>query len=327
MPSAEFSQFLVAVLFALSAGAIAWVLAYPFFSDERLHKKRLNALAGVNRLTRGETRQQQARRKQVQDTLEELNDRQKTTRKISIRRRLEQAGLDISVQTFYALSVITGALAGLFMLLLNTTPLLALLGGLGAGYGLPRYVLARLARRRQKKFLAEFANTIDIIVRGVKSGLPLNDCLEIIANESPEPVRSEFRQVVEHQRVGVPTTECFARLGERMPVPEVNFFSIVLSIQQKSGGNLAEALSNLSDVLRGRKRLQGKVQAFSSEAKSSAMIIGALPILVMLLVYVTTPSYVTVLFTEPVGRIMLGVSAVWMSLGILIMKKMINFDY
>jgi tight adherence protein B len=181
--------------------------------------------------------------------------------------------------------------------------------------------------RRKKAFLREFANAIDVIVRGVKSGLPLNECLKIIAAESPEPVGPEFKNIIEGLKVGVTLEEGLRRMYQRMPLAEVNFFQIVLVIQQKTGGNLAEALSNLSAVLRDRKRLQGKIQALSSEAKASAGIIGSLPFIVGLLVYFTSPDYIILLFTERVGNFVLLCCLIWMSMGIFVMKKMINFKF
>ncbi len=175
--------------------------------------------------------------------------------------------------------------------------------------------------------MRDFANAIDIIVRGVKSGLPLNDCLQIIAAETPEPVKGEFRDLVEQQSIGVTLAKAFDRMYDRIPLQEVNFFSIVVAIQQQTGGNLAEALGNLSQVLRDRRKLQGKVAAFSAEAKTSAAIIGALPPTVMLMVYLSTPDYIGLLWTEKLGQVMLAGSAIWMLIGVLVMRKMINFDY
>jgi tight adherence protein B len=193
--------------------------------------------------------------------------------------------------------------------------------------GLPRWLLKFLRKRRQNKFLAEFANSLDVVVRGVKAGLPVNDCFQMIATEASEPVRGEFRLLVEAQRVGVPLDDGLERMFERMPLPEVNFLAIVMAIQKDSGGNLAEALGNLSKVLRERKKMHGKIRAMSQEAKSSAAIIGSLPILVMGVVYITTPDYITTLWTDPFGQVMLGFSALWMMTGVLVMRKMINFDF
>jgi tight adherence protein B len=129
------------------------------------------------------------------------------------------------------------------------------------------------------------------------------------------------------QAIGIPLGEACGKLYERTPLPEANFFGIVVSIQQKAGGNLSEALGNLSKVLRDRKKMRAKIQAMSQEAKASAAIIGALPIAVMILVYITTPHYISLLFTNSTGHIMLAGSAIWMTMGVLVMKKMINFDF
>ena len=213
------------------------------------------------------------------------------------------------------------------MLLSGFSPLIALLVAFACAFGLPRWLLNCRIRARQEKFLSEFANAIDIIVRGIKSGLPLGDCLQIIAAEAPEPVRSEFSDLVEQQKVGVPLQRAFERIYDRMPLQEVNFFAIVIAIQSQTGGNLAEALGNLSQVLRDRYRLKAKVAAFSAEAKASAMIIGALPPIVMLLIYFTSPDYISLLWTTKIGKVIIAAGLTWMLMGILVMRKMINFDY
>jgi tight adherence protein B len=193
--------------------------------------------------------------------------------------------------------------------------------------GLPRWFLGVLVAGRQKKFSNQLADAIDVIVRGVKSGLPLGQCLRIIAAESPEPLRSEFQALVDSQTMGVPLDQSMQRMYDRMPLPEVNFFSIVLIIQQKTGGNLSESLGNLSAVLRARKLMKEKVKALSSEAKASAMIIGALPIVVIMMVYFTRPDYIMILFTHPTGNLILLGAATMMSMGIFIMNKMVNFKF
>ena len=199
--------------------------------------------------------------------------------------------------------------------------------GFAGAWGMPRWLLSFLKKRREAKFLNAFPDAVDIIVRGVKAGLPLLDCLKMITIEAPEPLRSEFRGIVETQAIGMPLGEACAKLYEHMPLPEANFFGIVVSIQQRSGGNLAEALGNLSRVLRDRKKMKAKIKAMSQEAKASAAIIAALPVAVMTLVYITSPQYISLLWTEPLGRVMLAACVVWMSMGVLVMKKMINFDF
>ncbi len=267
-------------------------------------------------------------RRKVADTLKELERKQKAQRRrLTISQRIEQAGLEVEVRKFWIASGIVGVVAMVIAWVMGQPVYIAAGIGFAASFGVPRWVLNFLKNRRIKAFVAEFANGVDVIVRGVKSGLPLNDCLRIIAQELPDPVGAEFRQLTESLKIGVPLEQGLKRLFERMPVPEVNFFVIVLTIQAKTGGNLSEALGNLSNVLRDRKRMQGKIRAMSSEAKASAAIIGSLPPAVMLLVYISSPDYMTTLFTERAGNVMLVCSLIWMSLGVLVMKKMINFKF
>lgn len=320
---------LVIMLAALGVGGVVYVLVVPFLSGERKASRRIaNASRGsAARKTRVVAEQLNTRKRQVQDTLKELEAQQKSKRKLTLSLRLRRAGLNVPVRAFYVVSLVTGAVVTLVVLLSGSSPLVSAMAGFAGGFGLPRWLLSYLTKRRQKRFLQEFANAIDIIVRGVRSGLPLNDCLGIIAAEAPEPVKSEFEDLVEKQRVGVPLAKAFERMYDRMPLQEVNFFAIVVAIQQQTGGNLAEALSNLAQVLRDRQRLAGKVAAFSAEAKASAAIIGALPPTVMVLVYMTTPDYISLLWQEPLGQMLLMASGVWMLIGILVMRKMINFEY
>jgi tight adherence protein B len=206
-----------------------------------------------------------------------------------------------------------------------------LLGAAGlafaGGFGLPRWALGFLKKRREDKFLKALPDAVDVIVRGIKAGLPLFESIKVVAADAPEPLRSEFLAIIETQAIGMPLGEACSRLYDRMPLPEANFFGIVVSIQQKSGGNLSEALGNLSKVLRDRKKMKEKIQAMSMEAKASAGIIGSLPPIVMFLVYLTTPGYISLLWTHPTGQLMLVGCVVWMSVGIMVMKKMINFDF
>jgi tight adherence protein B len=196
-----------------------------------------------------------------------------------------------------------------------------------SGFGLPRWVLSYLKKRRIKRFTDELPNAMDVIVRGIRSGLPLADCMRIIANEAQEPLRTEFRTIIEAQSLGVTIGDAVAKLYERVPVAEANFFGIVIGIQQKSGGNLSEALSNLSKVLRDRRKMRGKIAAMSMEAKASAGIIACLPFVVAILTYLSSPSYIELLWITNAGKIALVCSAMWMSIGIGIMKKMISFDF
>lgn len=187
-------------------------------------------------------------------------------------------------------------------------------------------MLGYLRKRRIAAFINELPTAIDIITRGVRAGIPVGDCLRIISREAEEPIRTEFRLAVESQTLGMSIGDALIRMYERVPVSDVNFFAIVIGIQAKSGGNLSEALANLSRVLRERKKMAGKIQAMSMEAKASGGIIAALPFIVATLTYFSSPDYISLLWRTDIGKMALVASAVWMSLGIFTMKKMIAFD-
>jgi tight adherence protein B len=332
MLDAETMQLGLVGLAALSAAAIIYILAYPLLSGATKTEKRIQGVTDnkAKRAVRNAQAEQISnRRRQVAETLKELEQKQKKREKISMRTRLERARLDVTPRVFWLTSVVAGAVLGAltYASLPGMSPLISVAVMFVSALGLPRWIVNRMIRRRQNKFLDEFANSIDVIVRGVKSGLPLNECLNIIARESPSPIREEFKELVEQQRVGVPLSECFERMMTRMPLSEVNFLAIVVSIQQQAGGNLSEALGNLAGVLRDRKRMQQKVRALSAEAKASAGVLACLPFAVMLMVYFSTPNYIKILFTAKMGQFLLLCAAGWMTCGILVMKKMINFKF
>jgi len=318
----------VSALGMLAAGGVAWVFLYPILSGEREAEKRKASVArsdGAPRAaaSRAPTR---TRREQLEETLNELEVRRAKLKNPPLSVRISQAGLSLSKRNFIIISVGLGLLAfgpGLYA----GGPFAGLAAGFAASLGLPRWALSFLKKRRETKFLEGLPDAVDVIVRGIKAGLPLGDCLRIIANEAMEPCRSEFRTIVETQAIGIPLGEACGKLYDNMPLPEANFFGIVISIQQKAGGNLSEALGNLSRVLRDRKKMKAKIKAMSMEAKASAAIIAALPITVMGLLYLTSPNYIELLWTESTGRLMLAGSGIWMLLGVLVMKKMINFDF
>jgi tight adherence protein B len=314
-------------LATVAVGGVAWVFVYPILSGERKAEQRLASVAKTETAARTTRGHQKSRRDVIENTLKEFDERHKKNKRVPLAVRIAQAGLTWSKQQFFIISGCVGA--ALFVVALFMGPgLLTAIGiGFAGAFGLPKWALKFLKKRREAKFLNAFPDAVDIIVRGVKAGLPLLDCMKMITIDSPEPLKSEFRAIIETQAVGIPLGEACQKLYEHMPVPEANFFGIVIAIQQKAGGNLSEALGNLSRVLRDRKKMKAKIQAMSQEAKASAAIIGALPIAVMTLVYITSPVYIMLLFTEPLGNVMLAGSAIWMSMGVLVMKKMINFDF
>jgi tight adherence protein B len=319
--------FALAFLAAIAIGGVAWVFIYPLLSGEKKAESRRASVARAEPVARQADKNQRSRREQVEGSLKELDARRQKEKNVSLATRLTQAGLDWSTRKFMVVSGILAAAAFGLAMLFGGGMLAAVGLAFAAGFGLPRWMLSYLKKRREKNFLKALPDAVDVIVRGIKAGLPLFESIKVVAADAPEPLKSEFLAIIETQAIGMPLGEACARLFERMPVPEANFFGIVIAIQQKSGGNLSEALGNLSKVLRDRKKMAEKIQAMSMEAKASAGIIGSLPPIVMLLVYLSTPDYISLLWTHPTGQLMLVGCVVWMSIGIFVMKKMINFDF
>ncbi|MBX6327195.1 MAG: type II secretion system F family protein [Pseudolabrys sp.] len=324
MPMQTMAMFFLA---AVACGGIAWVFVYPILSGERKAARRMESVTRADPVARASRVTQKSRRDVIETTLRELEERQKKSRRPPLSVRIAQAGLDWSKRKFFVIAAGIGLACFAFGILVGAGLLAAVALAFAGACGAPLWLLSFLKKRREAAFIEALPDAVDIIVRGIKAGLPLHDSLRVITAESPEPLRSEFRQIIETQAIGVPLADACAKLYERMPLPEANFFGIVIAIQQRAGGNLAEALGNLSRVLRDRKKMKAKIRAMSQEAKTSAWIIGALPIVVILMVYFTNPNYITLLWTTPLGRVMLAGSAVWMLIGILVMKKMISFDF
>jgi tight adherence protein B len=323
-------------LAGFSAGAVAYALLFKRISSEKQVGKRLETIKAaetdrsVVKASRDRLAEAAKRRKSVQDSLKELDEKQKArnvnTKKPPLKVQIRQAGMNVTIERFYLYSAVCGVLLTAIAFFAGA-PLFILPGVLLAGaLGLPRWFVSFRRGRRVKAFLNEFPNALEVIVRAVKSGLPLNDGIRLIANEAQEPVKSEFRRIVDSQQLGMSIPEAALRMSETMPCPEAGFFGIVIQIQSQAGGNLSEALGNLSRVLRDRKKMKAKVAALSMEAKASAAIIGALPFIVGFLVYLTSPSYIMPLFTTNIGNLILGVAGLWMSIGIFVMRKMMNFE-
>jgi tight adherence protein B len=318
---------LLIVVLALAAASGAAFLIFPYLSGDAKGEKRQANLLNRRSASRADRQTDAAaRRKQVSESLKELEQRSAKKKRRTLETRIAQAGLSMSKQNYFIASGIAGGVTALVLFVLSGNPAFGAAGLVIGGLGLPSMWLSFKTGRRMKKFTREFPSAVDVIIRGVKAGLPLGDCLRIIASEAAEPVRGEFRQIVEAQTMGMSVSEAVERMPERIPTPEANFFAIVITIQQKAGGNLGEALTNLSRVLRERKKMADKVKAMSSEARASAYIIGSLPICVALLVYLTSPQYIEQLWLKETGRVVLFGCFCAMSSGVLIMNKMIKFD-
>ncbi|QND51783.1 type II secretion system F family protein [Phyllobacterium sp. 628] len=333
----DLSQLTFVLLATISVGALAYFFVFDNIeqqkkTDDRLKTVKLAATDSTSKLVaRDKQAEAVKRRKSVQDTLNDIDKRQKLRDKNikspPLKMLLQQAGMKLTVKRFYIYS----GLVGLLLVFVRTffgapmylAPGFFLIGALG----LPRAFVYFKRRRRVAAFLHEFPNAIDVIVRSIRSGLPLNDGIRLIAQDAREPVKTEFRRIVDMQQVGVSIPEASMRMSEFMPCPEASFFGIVIQIQAQAGGNLSEALGNLSRVLRDRKKMKAKVQALSMEAKASAYIIGALPFVVATLVYLSSPGYIMILFTTDTGKLIMICAGIWMSIGIAVMRKMVNFKF
>jgi len=328
----------IVAIFALAALSTAGLAYGVLFSRIETQKKtdsrvrRVQAAEtdqGKAKASRDRMQELSKRRKSMQDSLKDLEKKQQEQTKrvaTTIKAKLGQGGLSISMTQFYVFSVIFGVVAFLFALVAGAGLLVSLGIAFIGAVGFPRWVVGYLVKRRLNKFVEEFPNSLDVMVRSIKSGLPLTDALRLIAAEGQEPVRTEFRRLVEAQQVGLSVPEACARMFTNIPLQEVNFFAIVIAIQSQAGGNLSEALGNLSRVLRERRKMKSKISALSMEAKASAAIIGALPFIVTTLVYLTSPEYIMILFQDSRGHLILGISGVWMTIGIVVMRNRINFD-
>ena len=318
---------------AVAVGGLALAVLFPFLSGNAVAKRVDQVAIGKKDAKSNSFRarfaedQKDSRRRQIQDSLKQLeNEEKKRKKKVTLRVLLEQAGLDISVNLFWVFSAVFGVILFVVPMMFGLPWFVSLGTGFVGFLGLPRWFLGFLRSRRQNVFLNDFADAIDVMVRGLKAGLPVSEAMKIIATESGPPVGPEFMEVVEGQRVGITIDQGIERMVDRMPLSEVNFLAIVMTIQSKTGGNLSEALSNLSRVLRDRKKMKQKIRAVSQEAKSSAAIIGALPFVIMGALTVLNPNYLNPLFSTQMGNVLLVGSGTWMLIGVLVMRKMINFE-
>jgi len=323
------------IAFVLASGAVGGILLaafYPRLIGGSPLDRRVEAIlpSGDRTVRLAEGVGEKARKRSVKATLQEAEERQKgkmqKSYKPSLATRLRQANIDWTSRKYYLICVV--AVAVVFLVFLGMLGLLPAAGlAMIGGPLLPHLYVGLKRKRRFEQFRSLFPDAIDVIVRGIKSGVPLGDCLKIIAIEAPEPVGAEFKTIVEDQALGLPLGEAVQRLPDRIPVAEASFFAIVIAVQSRTGGNLAEALSNLSGVLRDRKKMLGKIAAMSAEAKASGGIIGSLPIIVGGILYFTAPAYIGLLFTTLTGNLVLAACGLWMMIGVFVMKQMINFDF
>lgn len=312
----------MAFFVALALGGVLFV----FLGGDDQATKRRQTVAKPGRRIIDATTDRAAKKKQIAETVADLEKKGRRKR-VDFQTRIEQAGWTVRKGPFLAGFAAAGAVLALVTYVKFGNPIISVALALGIAFGLPNLVIARRRAARIKKFVDNLPEALDIIVRGVRSGLPVNDTLRIIANEAKEPVKSEFRRVIEQQQLGISVSDALAKLALRVPATETNFFAIVIEIQSKAGGNLSEAVGNLSKTVRERKKMRSKISAMSMEALASAAIIAVVPFVVTFALYMTSPQYMSLLFSTSHGRIVALLGLSWMAIGGIAMKKMISFDF
>lgn len=312
---------------------VAGYLIYARFDGQSKHERMMARIAGNTGTVSGvsgesfKDRQLAKHRAEIAKKLKEAGKENggKKKKGSSLREKIQQAGLDITVPQFLIASGVSGVIFTLIALMIPMNAILKL-SLIAIGFiGFPRYVLSFRAARRQKKFLTDFADALDAMVRLLQAGMPVTEAIAMVSREYTGPVREEMARIYDDQKVGIRLGEAAERAAKRMPLTEVKMFATAVQIQSETGSSLSEVLTNLSGVIRARFKLQRKVKALSSEAKSSAAIIAALPVVVTLGLYAVNPEYISLLFTTGTGKILSTGAVIWMAIGVFIMKQMINF--
>jgi tight adherence protein B len=317
----------------LVVGLIAVLWLSLFQKDERRLRRRLERLQAGTRgkgAGAGDAHQVESVRRNKKDSSIASVDKliKRLLPNISIlRRRLERSGWRLKIGDFLLICLGLGVASGLALFLSAGFSLLISAGlGLAIGVGLPNFVLQRRISRRMRKFVMLLPEGLDLIVRGIRSGLPATEALKTIGEELEDPVGIEFRQITDQMKIGVAMDEAMWATAKRLGIPEFNFLVISLSIQQETGGNLAEILEKLSDMVRRREQMRLKVKAMSSEARASAMIIGSLPFIMAGIISFINPGYMNTLFTDPRGWVMIGMGLTSLLVGLGVMSKMVKFE-
>jgi len=326
MSPVQITLIILIVLIVIGSG-VAFVLG------QEAEKKRrtmtvITGRSGPNRIS-GNTEQdaQNKRREEIARKLkEEKEGGQKNKKKTPITLMIAQAGLYTSVKKFWIYSAVSMVvMTFMAKVMFGASIFVVLMVAVIGFFGVPRLALKRMAKRRQKAFLMEFADALDAVVRLLKAGMPVSEAVLMISREFEGPVGEEMSIIYDKQKIGVPLHEAALESTKRMPLTEMQMFATGLAIQAQTGSSLSEVLQNLAGVIRARFKLKRKIKALSSEAIASASIIGALPNVVAGGMWFVNREYIEVLFTDPFGNILLAGAVVWMCMGIMVMKMMINF--
>lgn len=315
------------ILLAVFAILIAGAMMFYFLSNaKREQQKRMFAIiAGQSHgLPESEKDGKDRRRADLARKLQQQGKQQKKTN--SIRDQLNKAGYyETPVSKFWFFTAMSGIIFTSLALLMDQSMLVVGLISIIGFFGFPRFLMKLKINRRQKKFLDEFSDALESMVRLLKAGMPVAEAIAMMSREYTGPVGEEMSKIYEQQKIGISLPEACLKAAERMPITEMQMFATGISIQQQTGSSLSEVLLNLAKVIRARFRLKRKIQSLSAEAKASAMIIGSLPIIVCGGLYAVNPDYMYPLFYTLKGKYFLGGAVCWMCMGVIIMRQMINF--
>jgi tight adherence protein B len=332
MPGPDLTpETLTAIIFLAVLAAVTMLALALMPSRPAALRRRMDMIAGIRPDAKGgqPAGETSVRRSAPRPVLGSLGRRLQRVvpRASTLQARLARAGLALGVSDFVMIFAGLGLGVGMLAWLKLGLPLLLAAGvGIIAGTGVPNLVLARLIAARTRRFVSLLPDAIDLIVRGVRSGLPVAEAINTIGEEMEEPIGSCFREITGALRLGMPLNEALWTVAERLQIQEFKFFVISLSIQQETGGNLAEILQNLSTMIRRREQVKLKIKAMSSEARASAMIVGSLPFVMSVLIYIINPDYILQLVTDPRGWLLLGIGLTSMTLGMAVMAKMVRFE-
>lgn len=326
----EDGAFTIAMLAALGGGVSLFMLLRATFAGPSTHmRKRFARVRNRGRRAPDGDGKMTLRRTDESSLIPGLDMLVKwlLPRPALLRQRLQRTGRHLSPGEYALICFVVGGIFGVIThQFVGGMLAISVLSGISAGLILPHLVVGAMINRRLKAFTAEFPEAIDLIVRGLKAGLPVPESIRNVGEEMKDPLGVEFRTAAEKIRLGLTIEEALKEIDERIPTPEYRFFVISISVQRETGGNLAETLENLSDILRKRRQMRLKIKAMSSEANASAMILGSLPFALFGVLLLVNYDYVAALFTDPRGHIMLAAALGSLGLGIIVMKKMVRFD-
>ena len=317
---------IISILIFLVIGGVASALIINTQREKRTRLMRVVRGHNNAQISKNKSNAQEQRKSDLSKKLNNVDDGSKKKKNgVSLSEKITQAGMSISVKQFWLYSCVSCIVVTFLAKAMGMSPFVMVMAVIIGLLGLPRFFLKIKTDKRQKSFMADFPDALESMMRLLKAGMPVSEAIKMVAREFDGPMGEEMGRIFDEQKIGIPLPEAVLNSSKRMPLTEMQMFATAISIQTQTGSSLSEVLQNLSSVIRSRFKLARKVKALSSEAKASAMIIGALPVVVALGMYFINREYIEVLFIDPTGKFLLGCAIGWMGIGVFVMKQMINF--